>query len=170
MARIETLPAGDWNTLPTEAATVAMFGGLVTGGVLGALSALVLGWPLTTLLQVGWLASIGIGLAWLLAITMLAIWLSWRRWKATGWRLDGIGLHVRRGRAWRREILIPRSRVQHLDIERGPIERHFGLATLVVHTAGTRQHALRQPGLADADAVALRDALVPASDRHDDVV
>ena len=80
-----------------------------------------------------------------------------------------MGLTIR-GQFWRREILVPRSRVQHLDIERGPIERHFGLATLIVHTAGTRLHALRQPGFLDADAVALRDALVPASARNDDVV
>jgi membrane protein YdbS with pleckstrin-like domain len=69
---------------------------------------------------------------------------------------------------YRKEVLVPRSRVQHLDLERGPIERHFGLATLVVHTAGTRMHALRQSGFLDADAVALRDALLPEADRHDD--
>jgi membrane protein YdbS with pleckstrin-like domain len=67
-------------------------------------------------------------------------------------------------------VLVPRSRVQHLDIERGPIERQYGLATLVVHTAGTRQHAMRIAGLPDADAVALRDALVPEAGRHDDVL
>jgi membrane protein YdbS with pleckstrin-like domain len=75
---------------------------------------------------------------------------------------------VRRGIVWHKEILVPRSRVQHLDLERGPIERHFGLATLVVHTAGTRMHALRQSGFLDDDAVALRDALLPEADRHDD--
>jgi membrane protein YdbS with pleckstrin-like domain len=96
--------------------------------------------------------------------------LGYWRWKFSQWKLDDTGLHARRGRWWRKEILIPRSRVQHLDIERGPFERHFGLATVVVHTAGTRQHALRQSGFLDADAVALRDALVPASDRHDDVL
>ena len=79
-------------------------------------------------------------------------------------------LRVRRGVVWHKEILVPRSRVQHLDIERGPIERHFGLATLVVHTAGTRLHALRQPGLLDADALALRDALLPEADRDDDTL
>jgi membrane protein YdbS with pleckstrin-like domain len=108
--------------------------------------------------------------ALVLALVAAAMTIAWRRWKSTSWKLDATGLHVRRGRLWRKEILIPRSRVQHLDIERGPIERHFGLATLIVHTAGTRQHALRQPGLADADAVALRDVLVPASDSHDDVL
>ena len=78
------------------------------------------------------------------------------------------GLQVRRGLVWKHELLVPRSRVQHLDIERGPIERRFGLATLVVHTAGTRMYALRQPGLPDADALALRDALLPEADRDDD--
>ena len=75
------------------------------------------------------------------------IWLGYRRWKSTAWKLDDTGLHVRRGRLWRKEILVPRSRVQHLDIERGPIERRYGLATLIVHTAGTRQHALAPAGL-----------------------
>jgi membrane protein YdbS with pleckstrin-like domain len=58
--------------------------------------------------------------------------------------------------------------VQHIDIERGPIERRFGLATLVVHTAGTRLNALRQSGFVDADAVALRDALLPEAASGDD--
>ena len=110
----------------------------------------------------------------LIGVVLLACiagtWLGYRSWKFSAWKLDDTGLHVRRGRWWQREVLVPRSRVQHLDIERGPIERNFGLATLVVHTAGIRTHALRQPGFADADAVALRDALVPASARHDDVV
>jgi membrane protein YdbS with pleckstrin-like domain len=96
--------------------------------------------------------------------------IAYRRWKATAWKLDDTGLHLRRGRLLRKEVLVPRSRVQHLDIERGPIERRYGVATLVVHTAGTRQHALRLAGLRDADAVALRDALVPAASRHDDVL
>jgi membrane protein YdbS with pleckstrin-like domain len=92
------------------------------------------------------------------------------KWRRTHWRLDGRGLQVSRGLVWHSDVLVPRSRVQHLDIERGPIERHFGLATLVVHTAGTRLHALRQAGFADADAVALRDALLPEAQRDDDPV
>jgi membrane protein YdbS with pleckstrin-like domain len=60
--------------------------------------------------------------------------------------------------------------VQHLDIERGPIERRFGLATLVVHTAGTRLNAVRQPGFDEAAATRLRDALVPQEREHDDAV
>ena len=92
------------------------------------------------------------------------------RCRRTTWHLDERGLHVRRGLVWRKEILVPRSRVQHLDLERGPIARRFGLATLVIHTAGTRLNALRQAGFLDEDAVALRDALLPEAERHDDAL
>ena len=38
------------------------------------------------------------------------------------------------------------SRVQH-PTWCGPLERRFDLATLVIHTAGTRQHALSVNGM-----------------------
>lgn len=82
------------------------------------------------------------------------------RHRHTSYRLDDDGLRIRRGRWWQSETLVPRSRVQHLDLERGPIERRLNLATLVVHTAGTRSSAIKLAGLASADADALRDALV----------
>ena len=162
--------ATQWQALPPQAAQVAMIAGTLQGVLLGTAAAVFAGWPLRTALELSWLPWLGIvALLWLLLVVAV-IWLGYLRWKFTAWKLDATGLQLRRGKWWRREILVPRSRVQHLDIERGPIERHFGLATLVVHTAGTRLHALRQAGFLDADAVALRDALVPASDRHDDVL
>ena len=158
-------PAG-WQPLPDEARTVSGITGALTAVpiVAGMAAALVLanvdGWP----------ARIGIGLA-LLALGALAGWsLGRARWRRTRWMLDQRGLSVQRGIIWRKEVLVPRTRVQHLDLERGPIERRFGLATLVVHTAGTRMNALRQHGFLDADAVALRDALLPEPDRHDDAL
>ena len=160
-----------WQPLSANAAQVAMIGGTIRGLLLGTVAATLVAFPLRVAWPVfsffGW-AALVIGV--LLACISLGTWLGYRSWKFTFWKLDETGLHVKRGKLWRKEILVPRSRVQHLDIERGPIERHFGLATLTVHTAGTRLHALRQPGFLDADAVALRDALVPASARNDDVV
>ncbi len=156
-------PSDEWQPLPPAAITVAGFaGGLVAipfcigGGVLGI-----------AMLD-GWLARLGAGLALFVLVAVLGALLGRARARRTHWKLDTRGLQVRRGLVWKHELLVPRSRVQHLDLERGPIERRFGLATLVVHTAGTRLHALRQPGLRDADAVALRDALLPEADRDDD--
>jgi membrane protein YdbS with pleckstrin-like domain len=162
-----------WRPLPSEAATTAMYGGGGYGLLLGAGACFFIGWPLLTaanLLDLGWLQGLlAMTLLWLL-LGAFGAFVAYRRWRATFWKLDDTGLHLRRGRMWRKEVLVPRSRVQHLDIERGPIERQYGLATLVVHTAGTRQHAMRIAGLPDADAVALRDALVPEAGRHDDVL
>jgi len=78
------------------------------------------------------------------------------RHRRIGWKLDGEGFATRRGGLWWAETLVPVSRVQHLDLERGPLERHLGLATLVVHTAGTRMAAVKLPLLALEDAEALR--------------
>ncbi|MBW8312108.1 MAG: PH domain-containing protein [Rhizobium sp.] len=153
-----------WQSLPPAARRVAGITGAIAGLVVGTLVAV----PVAVAVDAGLALKLSLGAALWLALPALALVLARVRWRRTRWRLDERGLHVRRGVFWRKEVLVPRSRVQHLDLERGPIERHFGLATLVVHTAGTRMHALRQSGFEDADAVALRDALLPEADRHDD--
>lgn len=158
-------PAG-WQPLPDAARTVS--------GIAGVLTALPIAIGLVFAVVIGtldsWPARIGIGTA-LLVAAGVAGWAWGRaRWRRTRWQLDHRGLSVKRGLVWHSEVLVPRTRVQHLDLERGPIERRFGLATLVVHTAGARMNALRQHGFLDADAVALRDALLPEPDRHDDAL
>jgi membrane protein YdbS with pleckstrin-like domain len=63
---------------------------------------------------------------------------------------------------------VPASRVQHLDLKRGPLQRRYGLATLVIHTAGTRHSAVAVSGLDAADAERLRDRLAHQVDDDDD--
>lgn len=103
-----------------------------------------------------------------LVIAIVAATVALNRWRNTFWKLDEEALHVRRGKTWFKHICVPRSRVQHLDFERGPLERRYGLATLVVHTAGSQERAVRQSGLLLADAEYLRDVLVPKDRRNDD--
>ena len=102
------------------------------------------------------------------AIAVLAAIIAFNRWRNTFWKLDEEALHVRRGKTWFKHICVPRSRVQHLDFERGPLERRYGLATLVVHTAGSQERAVRQSGLMLGDAEYLRDVLVPKDRRNDE--
>jgi membrane protein YdbS with pleckstrin-like domain len=161
----ESVAPADWQSLPEAARRVF--------SIVGGLSALPVGLGLvvpTFALVPGWPARIAAALVVIAGTVAVGAALGRVRWSRTGWRLDSRGLQVRRGLLWRSEVLVPRSRVQHLDLERGPIERRHGLATLVVHTAGTRLYALRQSGFVDADAVALRDALLPEAARHDDAV
>jgi hypothetical protein len=77
-------------------------------------------------------------------------------------------LVARFGILWRSEKSIPISRLQHVDLTRGPVERLFGLATLVVFTAGTEEATFRVPGLAVDRAQGLRDQILAT--RGDDVI
>jgi membrane protein YdbS with pleckstrin-like domain len=49
---------------------------------------------------------------------------------------------------WRRAVLVPLTRVQHVTVSQGPLQKQFGLATLSVFTAGG-EHA--EASLADID-------------------
>lgn len=155
-----------WQPLPRAARGVRMAG----GALFGAMAAFPAWMGTVFRSDLDWLPALAALVVITLVLSGYGAWVAARQWASTSWRLDARGLQVRRGRLFRREVLVPRSRVQHLDLERGPIERRFGLATIVVHTAGTRLQALRQSGLAEADAVALRDALVPDADVDDDAV
>jgi membrane protein YdbS with pleckstrin-like domain len=80
------------------------------------------------------------------------------------WRFAFVGdlLTMRYGILFVEERAVPVRRMQHVDLVRGPIERLFGLATLVVFTAGNEGSAFRVPGLGAARARALRDRIVEA--------
>jgi len=95
-------------------------------------------------------------------------WIGLKHYRSTFWRLDEDGLAVRRGRLWQRETRVPATRVQHLDLKRGPLQRQRRLATLVVHTAGTRHSAVTVPHLDADDAERLRDLLSRQIDADDD--
>jgi uncharacterized protein len=82
----------------------------------------------------------------------------------TRYRLDATGLEIHRGVFWRSETRVPRTRVQHTDINRGPIDRRLGLATLKVYTAGTRMASVDLDGVAAGRALQLRDALLADAD------
>jgi membrane protein YdbS with pleckstrin-like domain len=91
--------------------------------------------------------------------------LAYRRWRFS---IDADLLVARYGVIFHEEKAIPVSRLQHVDLTRGPVERAFGLATLIVHTAGTEAASFRLPGLTADRAAALRDAILEA--RGDDTV
>lgn len=155
-------PETDWQALPEAARRVSTLVGALGWLPFGMIptvvgSAFLSGWPMR----------IALGVTCLVLAAVIGALMGRARWSRTRWKLDERGLQVRRGLVWHSELLVPRTRVQHLDLERGPIERRHGLATLVVHTAGTRLYALRQSGFLDADAVALRDALLPEAETHD---
>ena len=82
------------------------------------------------------------------------------RYQTTWVGLDADGLEFEHGWLWRHQVSVPRSRIQHTDVTQGPYERRFGLATLVVYTAGTDHASISIEGLSHETALGFRDALL----------
>lgn len=70
----------------------------------------------------------------------------------------GGALWLRRGVVWETVSVIPLVRLQFVDTQQGPLDRLFGLAQLVVHTAALGTSG-RLPGLDAAEAERLRGRL-----------
>lgn len=68
-------------------------------------------------------------------------------------------LQVVRGWVFHVDTVVPLVRVQHIDVTRGPLEKLFGVSTLVVHTAGTHNSVVTLPGLAPERAAQIRDII-----------
>lgn len=126
------------------------------------------------LLLVVWLGLLAVGLAvvlnlfagpaWaafaLLPLTLTAWgWVmlgrNWRSWRYAE-RADD--LLISRGVLWREETVVPYGRMQLVEVTSGPVERHFGLASVQLHTAAAATDATI-PGLEPAEAERLRDRL-----------
>ncbi len=65
-------------------------------------------------------------------------------------------ISYRSGLIFRKTVTQPLQRVQHVEVERGPIERSTGLATLQVFSAGGAGHTFAVPGLAHSQAMHIR--------------
>lgn len=99
----------------------------------------------------------------LLGLLGLAVWLPPRQWKAWAVRFDSRLLEIRSGVVTRVSVLIPVSRLQHVDLRQGVVDRALDLASLVVHTAGTRNPSHTIPGLRFGLAEEFRDRLALAA-------
>ena len=108
-----------------------------------------------------WLPRLGI---WLVVVLVVA-WHGYRwpplAYAHTSYRVDAQGIEIRRGVYWRVVINVPRSRVQHIDVSQGPLERCYGLGTLVVYTAGTDHARVELDGLEHGRALRIRNYLLP---------
>jgi membrane protein YdbS with pleckstrin-like domain len=82
-----------------------------------------------------------------------------RTYRRLGYAIDGRLLRTVRGWLFHVDTVVPFVRVQHIDVTRGPFDKMFGTASLVVHTAGTHNSIVVLPGLSPDRAAEIRDAI-----------
>ncbi len=141
----------------------------LTVGLLGAGSGFSLGLFVGEMLE-------GDAPRWVTVGVLGGLALTWPAWAYAGQRFaryraelrTNEGVVLQDGVWWQTESWVPIARLQHLDVDQGPLDRRWGMATLTVHTAGTHDHRMRISGLTLAQAHAVRDALLPRSQgQHD---
>ncbi len=94
----------------------------------------------------------------LLAVLIVMI-IPQRKYRRLSYRLTERMLHSVHGWIFHTDTLVPFVRVQHLDVTRGPLDKMFGTASLVVHTAGTHNSIVTVNGLAPDRAAEIRDVI-----------
>jgi uncharacterized protein len=108
----------------------------------------------------GWLAGPGWAAFALLPLGLL-LW-GWpmlgRNWRSWRYAERADDLLISRGVLWCEETVVPYGRMQLVEVTSGPVERHFGLASVQLHTAAAATDA-RIPGLDPEEAERLRDRL-----------
>jgi len=89
-----------------------------------------------------------------------------QRWKRARWSVDTTTIVWRHGVIFQAENTVPRSRVQHIEVTQGPLQRKLGLAALVIYTAGERLNAVTIAGMEAEEARALRSTLLERVGGH----
>ncbi len=129
-----------------------LLGHLATGlvvALIGAVAAAALGWGA---------GLIALGVALLVVVSVVLALLEVRH---TGWLVRERDLSFRHGVIVRSVETLPFARIQHARVERGPLQRALGLATVKVNTAGPD---VRITGLSVDDAERLKTLVVERSD------
>lgn len=80
-----------------------------------------------------------------------------RRYNRWGYAMSAGQIQIVRGYLFYTDTIVPFGRVQHIDVSQGPIERLFGVSSLVLHTAGTHNSTVVLPGLRREIAEQMRD-------------
>ncbi len=96
----------------------------------------------------------------MVGLLTLSVWRTVTRYRHWSWELDETELIIDRGVVFKLTRIIPRVRIQHVDLSSGPVDRLFNLRQLSIYTAGTREADASIPGLTAERAEKLRQALI----------
>ncbi len=139
--------------------TTVVFVGAVVGSIV---------WWLTDGTSVWFYSALAAAIVLLLILLWATIAWPGISYRHTFWRLNDVGLEIRRGVWWKHQIAVPWARVQHADVSQGPLQRMFGLGSLTIHTAGTSDSSVTIEGLEHETALGIRDEII--RQRKHDVV
>ena len=87
-----------------------------------------------------------------------------RKAQVKGVSLREFDVAYRSGLFWRKTVIVAFSRVQHVEVSSGPLQRKFGLATVKFFTAGGSSVDLKVDGLSTERAEQMRTLIADKLD------
>ena len=87
-------------------------------------------------------------------------WLRYAHAKSIAFAVCDHELLMQKGIVWFKRISLPYTRLQHISLSQGPLERKFGLHTLKCFSAGSGSAEIELPGLESKAAEKLRQHLL----------
>jgi uncharacterized protein len=152
-------PVYEWKRLSPKFRSMRQLTSLVVPPVLLTIPAVIVG-----VASGRWWIS---GLIWAAAAVIAIVRLGFvgRSWRSWGYVEREDDLYITHGVMFRSLIAVPYGRMQLVEVESGPLERAFGLATVTLKTASPETGA-RIPGLSPEEATRLRDRLTELGEAH----
>ena len=106
-------------------------------------------------------------------VALALVWAVWEigpmpalRWRTWRYGIDDREVDLQRGWWTRTRTVVPMARIQHVDTARGPLQRHFGLASVVLYTAAGANEI---PALDEASAAAAREQIAALANVREDL-
>lgn len=93
-------------------------------------------------------------------IAIVQVLFIFKGYPCKGYALREKDIVYKKGWLYKQHITIPFSRIQHVDIKEGIVERAFELSHLNIYTAGGQSSDLSIPGLKPEDSRRLRSFIV----------
>lgn len=104
------------------------------------------------------------------AVVVLGSIVAWAdavvRYRVWRYEIRADEVDLMHGLITRRRQLVPMARIQHVDTRQGPLERHYGLATVLFYTAAG---GMEIPALAVSQAAEVRNQIAALAKVHDDL-
>ena len=152
-------PAYEWKRLSPKFRSMRQLTSLIVPPLLLSIPAVIVG-----VTSGRWWIS---GLIWAAAVVIALVRLAFvgRSWRSWGYVERDDDLYITHGVMFRSLIAVPYGRMQLVEVESGPLERAFGIATVTLKTASPETGA-RIPGLSPDEATRLRDRLTELGEAH----
>ena len=152
-------PAYEWKRLSPNYPKLRRLTTLIVPTVVSTIPALVVG----LVFGLWWLAAV----IWAFAAVIIIIRfvLIGRNYRAWGYVEREDDLYITHGVLLRSLVAVPYGRMQLVEVQSGPLERAYQLATVTLKTASAETGATI-PGLAPDEAIRLRDRLTELGEAH----